>query len=103
MRIIGMRIILIGVLLIGISLAGCSSVSSPYIIEIDRVDQEIEGNRGYLSGTPPAELPKKKFLKRTLIGIDVEIPILPGEKGYKSSYTGRVIREKDIKMEPKVK
>ena len=99
-----MKLLLIPFLLISIVLAGCSNVGSPYLITKDRVDQEIEGNRGYLMGTPPpAPARGGDVPKRTLIGIDVEIPILPGEKGYKTSYTGPVIREEDIKMNLKLK
>jgi hypothetical protein len=95
-----MRFLLVAILLI---LAGCSNVSSPYLITKDRVDQEIEGNRGYLLGTPPPAPARRDVPKRTLIGIDVEIPILPGEKGYKTSYKGPVIREEDIKMNLRLK
>lgn len=95
-----MRFLPIAVLLFGMILAGCSDVKT-YVIHEDRVDQEMQGNRGYLLGTPPAVTAKKKFDKRTLLGIDVEIPLLPGEKGYKPSGGGSVIREKDVKMSPK--
>lgn len=96
-----MRYLAIAILLMSITLAGCSNVSAPYIITEDRVDQEMSGNRGYLAGTPPPAPAVRDVPKRTLIGIDVEIPLLPGEKGYKSSYKGRVIRAEDIKMEPR--
>jgi len=70
-------------------------------MKVDRIDQGMGGNRGYLTGTPPPQPSVKDAPKRTLIGIDVEIPLLPGEKGYKSSYKGPVIREEDVKMTPK--
>ena len=92
--------LLMVMLFIGVALAGCSNVSSPYLITKDRVDQDISGNRGYLLGTPPPVSPRKDTPKRTMIGIDIEIPLLPGEKGYKSSYKGPIIRERDIKMTP---
>ena len=78
-----MKLITVIVLLAGVTLAGCSNVSTR-IIEKDRVDQEMQqGNRGYLLGTPPpAE--ERKNLKRTMIGIDIEIPILPGEEATSS-------------------
>lgn len=95
-----MRFLTITVLLFGVMLAGCSDVKT-YVIHEDRVDQEMQGNRGYLLGTPPAATAKKKFDKRTLLGIDVEVPLLPGEKGYKPSGGGSMIREEDVVMSPK--
>ena len=92
--------LLVVMLLVSVVLTGCSNVSSPYIIMKDRVDQNLSGNRGYLLGTPPPAPARKGVPKRTMIGIDVEIPLLPGEKGYKSSYKGPIIRERDIKMTP---
>lgn len=70
----------ISLLLILFILAGCSDVKT-YIYKRDRVDQEMgAGNRGYIYGTPPpAE--SREGLERTIIGVDVEIPILPWEKG----------------------
>ena len=95
-----MRFLPVSVLLFSMMLAGCSDVKT-YVIHEDRVDQEMQGNRGYLLGAPPAVTAKKKFSKRALLGIDIEIPLLPGEKGYKPSGGGSVIREKDVKMSPK--
>lgn len=57
-------------------ITGCSNVRT-YTFKRNRVDQKVqEGNRGYLKGTPPpAE--ERKDVKRTMYGVDVEIPILP--------------------------
>ncbi len=46
-----------------------------YTFKRDRVDQEINGNRGYISGEAPkiAEKPRKK--QRTLIGVDIQIGV----------------------------
>jgi len=45
-----------------------------YTFKKDRVDQELEGNQGYISGKP-ADMPeKKRSSKRTLIGVDIELP-----------------------------
>jgi len=46
-----------------------------YTFKRDRVDQEIDGNRGYISGEAPkiAEKPRKK--QRTLIGVDIQIGV----------------------------
>ena len=75
----------LGIVLLMISalIAGCSSVKT-YTFKRDRVDQDMEGNRGYIKGTPPpAE--SRENLKREMIGVDVEIPILPWEEGEKVS------------------
>ncbi|MFH1665471.1 MAG: hypothetical protein ABIA77_04915 [Candidatus Omnitrophota bacterium] len=45
-----------------------------YTFKKDRVDQEIKGNQGYLLGNPPAPSVEKSVAKRTLIGIDIELP-----------------------------
>ena len=64
-------------------LAGAFQVEAIEIYKFkkERVDQSLKGNRGYISGQPPA-VEEKRNLKRTLIGIDIEIPsgILPGGK-----------------------
>lgn len=44
-----------------------------YTFKKDRVDQELRGNRGYLFGKPKDIPEVKRNLKRTLIGIDIEI------------------------------
>jgi hypothetical protein len=45
-----------------------------YTFKKDRVDQELDGNRGYISGEPEDMPAEKRDLKRTLIGVDIEIP-----------------------------
>ena len=72
-------------------LAGCASTPGTKPIEVytfqkDRVDQKLSGNQGYLEGdAPPITEPRKT--KRTLIGIDVEVPdrILPESSTSKTS------------------
>ncbi|MBN1354463.1 MAG: hypothetical protein JW994_07325, partial [Candidatus Omnitrophica bacterium] len=66
-----MRLLLITILLIGVALAGCTDVKT-YTFKKERVDQRIEGNRGYLIGTPPPVPVEKNVPKRTMIGIDIE-------------------------------
>ncbi|MDP3804323.1 MAG: hypothetical protein Q8Q87_02085 [Candidatus Omnitrophota bacterium] len=67
------------------SLAGCANfaetkVSMPYVMQTERLDQKIEGNRGYLKGTPPpAE--DKTGRKRPFIAIDVDLPQTSREAG----------------------
>lgn len=78
-----MKILISGILLIAIALAGCASVkTTTYTFTKDRVDQVVEGNRGYLLGTPPALTDRSQPPKRTMIGIDVEIGVLPAEEAY---------------------
>ena len=72
-----MRGSLIGIALIAIfavALAGCANVSKPYIMKMDRVDQDLStGNKGYLKGTPPP--PKDRGdLKRPFVAIDIDLP-----------------------------
>ncbi|MGB2705279.1 MAG: hypothetical protein WBC74_00230 [Candidatus Omnitrophota bacterium] len=94
-----MKFLLIAILLVSVTLAGCSGARI-YTFKEERVDQRVEGNRGYIKGTPAPEPIRKGVAKRTLIGIDVEVPILPGEKGYVPTSGGTVIYAEDIKMEP---
>jgi len=56
-------------------ISGCSSVRT-YTYTQDRVDQDMSiGNRGYVVGTPPPA-GSRKGLKRTMFGVDVEVPVL---------------------------
>ena len=41
------------VLCFAVALVGCEKISKPYIMTVDRTDQKVQGNRGYLQGTPP--------------------------------------------------
>lgn len=74
-----MRFIVAAILLVGMILTGCTRVET-YTFKKERVDQAVAGNRGYLMGTPPPAPIVRETPKRTLIGIDMEIGILPGEK-----------------------
>ena len=44
-----------------------------YKFKKERVDQKISGNQGYIMGNPPAAK-DRTGLKRTLIGVDIELP-----------------------------
>lgn len=74
-----MRFIIISVLLAVFIFNGCSNVKT-YTFEKERVDQKRVGNRGYIIGDPPPAPPMKETPTRTMIGVDIEVPVLPGEK-----------------------
>jgi hypothetical protein len=64
-------------LCVAVGLFGCEKISKPYIMTVDRVDQKVEGNRGYLKGTPP---PEKERTNRTrpLIAVDMDLIEIKG-------------------------
>lgn len=54
-------------------IVGCGASVRTYTFEVERPDQEMSGNRGYLRGElPPAERTEKP--KRTIVGVDIELP-----------------------------
>ncbi len=65
-------------ILVLVALAGCQ-MSKPYVMEMDRVDQKMEGNRGYLKGTPPPAEDRSN-LKRPFIAVDIDLPSTAPEK-----------------------
>ena len=69
---------LILALAVAIGLVGCEKISKPYIMTVDRVDQKVEGNRGYLKGTPPPEQ-ERTSLKRPLIAVDMDFVEIKGK------------------------
>ncbi|UCD55809.1 MAG: hypothetical protein JSV93_03230 [Candidatus Omnitrophota bacterium] len=73
-----MKFLIIAILLLSVTLSGCYTMRT-YTFKRDRVDQQIEGNRGYAMGAPPLAA-EGETPKRTLIGIDIEMGLLPGEK-----------------------
>ncbi len=88
-----MKILLAAILLISMALSGCSNVRV-YTVEKDRVDQAEGGNRGYIMGAPSPMPPEGDVPKRTMFAVDIEVPILPGEKGYKPGEMTK-FRQKD--------
>jgi len=88
-----MKILLAAILLIGMALSGCSNVRV-YTVEKNRVDQAEAGNKGYIMGSPSAIPPEGEVPKRTMFVVDIEVPILPGEKGYKPGEMTK-FRQKD--------
>lgn len=65
-------------LCVAAGLTGCESISKPYVMTVDRTDQKIEGNRGYLKGTPPPAQ-DRTGIKRELIAIDMNLVSLQGK------------------------
>ena len=61
-----------------VALVGCEKISKPYIMTVDRVDQKVDGNRGYLKGTPPPEQ-ERTNLKRPLIAVDMDLIDIKGK------------------------
>ena len=67
------------------AMAGCANfgetkVSMPYVSQTERLDQKIEGNRGYVKGTPPPP-EDKTGRKRPFLTIDVDLPRTSKEAG----------------------
>ena len=105
-----MRLLIAAILLVGIALSGCTG-GRVYTFQKDRVDQSVEGNRGYLVGDPPP-VTSKGTSKRTIIGMDIEVGLLPGEKaeysssGAVTSTEGDVVEERimmEEEFQPKAK
>ena len=63
---------------IALTVVGCERISKPYIMTVDRVDQKVEGNRGYLKGTPPP-LKERTNLTRPLIAVDMDLVEIKGK------------------------
>jgi hypothetical protein len=73
------KLLIAGILSVSVALSGCYTMRV-YKFQRDRVDQVSEGNRGYITGTPPPASAGAGTPKRELIGIDIELGLLPGEK-----------------------
>ena len=86
-------------LVLSLVLAGCGSYGPvrTYTFKKERVDQSLEGNRGYVEGTPPPASEALETRKRTIIGIDVELP------PYKEEERGSVVKERPLTKEGLVK
>ncbi len=54
-----------------LSLMGCARITSS-VVEKERVDQEMKGNRGYLKGKPPTAPPERKRTRR-ILQTDIEL------------------------------
>lgn len=61
------------IFVLAIFASSMASAIDVYTFKKDRVDQELSGNQGYLSGAPQGPAEERKS-KRTLIGVDIELP-----------------------------
>ncbi|MFA4888984.1 MAG: LysM peptidoglycan-binding domain-containing protein [Candidatus Omnitrophota bacterium] len=80
-------------------LSGC--VVRSYELVKDRVDQDLEGNRGFVAGEAPAEEPKDRKTTRTTYVTEVELhsPI-KFEKGPKRIAAEPIRLEEPLSAEP---
>ena len=74
------NLILCCILLSVFVMSGC--VMRTYTVQMDRVDQEVSGNRGVIMGTPPAveETQTQTRKTREIYNVEVELP-----SGYRTS------------------
>lgn len=56
---------------LAIFILGCSTQVN--YVELERVDQEIGGNQGYIMGTPPPEYEKREIKPMQMIEIEVDV------------------------------
>lgn len=56
---------------VGVGIFGCARVQTR-LVEMPRVDQEVQGNRGYLEGSGPSARPARKTTRQVLM-TDVEL------------------------------
>jgi len=72
--------------LVGASFSGCARISTR-VVEKPRVDQETQGNRGYLKGSGPSGGPRSAT--RQMLETDIELPtaeeLNPWRKHHKES------------------
>ena len=82
------KALLYSLLLMAFILSGCVARVIPY--EVDRVDQEITGNRGVIMGDPE-EVPEEREKKtKKMYSLEIELPdkskrgkrVIEGNRGY---------------------
>ncbi len=84
------------VLCMALAVVGCEKISKPYIMTVDRVDQQVYGNRGYLKGTPPSGK-ERMNPKRSLIAVDMDLVEI---KGKPAKHTVLVTKEGNKEIFP---
>ena len=93
-----MKYLVVFVLLLSMVLTGCAN-TKVYTFKKDRVDQEREGNRGYMLGTPPPAPDRAETPQRTMFGLDIEVDYLPGEGKDAPQRETVVYEEEDVYVE----
>lgn len=77
-----------------IQLIGCSKwVVRTSVSEKPRVDQEVSGNRGFISGKPSSPAKEPTFTKRKVYQVEVEIPELIPRKKAASVKKGAAVQQ----------
>lgn len=66
------RLAIYNLLLIAFFMSGCVMRTNSY--EVDRVDQEIKGNRGVLMGSVPSVSQKQAKKTRKMYNLEIELP-----------------------------
>ena len=69
-----------------------------YTFTKDRVDQQVDGNQGYVEGKVPAAPKKKDIPQRTMIGVDVELPSIFSDGDDEQKQEKTVKKESTWKM-----
>jgi len=77
--------------------SGC--VTRTYTTHVERVDQEIYGNRGVIMGTPPPVEETDVKKTREIYNLEVEVPSLyKGSSGQKKVYREERVRQEDKEL-----
>jgi len=83
--------VLILLVVINFLITGCTRMDV-YTFKKERVDQSLKGNQGYIVGEKPETAEVQRDTKRTLFGLDVELPDLSSKKRGSEG-----VQEKDVK------
>lgn len=82
------KIVLLSLIICGLSLSvsGCVKRFSMTEVDQERVDQEISGNKGFISGTiPPDDQQKERVTTRKVYQVTMEVPPYPEWKNFRPS------------------
>ncbi|MFH1063258.1 MAG: LysM peptidoglycan-binding domain-containing protein [Candidatus Omnitrophota bacterium] len=73
---------------LSLNVSGCVKRFSMTTIDQERVDQEISGNKGFISGAiPPEDQPKERVTTRKVYQVTMEVPPYPEWKNFKNTMT----------------
>ncbi len=92
MRTILVILVMVCFVMSGAAVSGAKKIKGfdVYTFQKERVDQAVDGNRGYIMGVPPRTTGPERKLTRTLIAVDIELPTF-----------GTGESEKEVKVERK--